>query len=173
MSAVEDSAPVGARPMREVDLDDVQRIEHHAYGFPWSEGVFRDCIRVGYSCWVVIADDETVGYGIMSVAAGEAHILNLCIGPDAQCRGYGQFLLRHLCAVAANDHGADTVILEVRPSNHTALRLYERHDFVRIGIRRGYYPDADGREDAFVLSLRLEKAGWLKSKLARLFRPAR
>ncbi|MCH9670962.1 MAG: ribosomal protein S18-alanine N-acetyltransferase [Gammaproteobacteria bacterium] len=161
MSAVQTSALGSVRPMRERDLPDVHGVESAAYEFPWSENVFRDCIRAGYSCWVLIYEDAICGYGIMSAVAGEAHILNLCIGPHVQRRGLGEQLLRHLCSVAA-EHKTDTVLLEVRPSNHTALRLYERHGFGRIGIRRGYYPDAGGREDAFVLALRLSQADWVR-----------
>jgi ribosomal-protein-alanine N-acetyltransferase len=140
--------------MREADIDDVLYIERGAYAFPWSEGIFRDCLRVGYSCWVLEDGGAMVGYGIMSVGAGESHILNLCIGPGEQGRGLGRYLLEHLLAVA-RDHHARTTMLEVRPSNAPALRLYNNMGFNEVGVRRGYYPDRHGREDALVLALEL------------------
>jgi ribosomal-protein-alanine N-acetyltransferase len=142
------------------DLDAVLVIEREAYRFPWSGRVFKDCLRVGYSCWVLGEGRSLLGYGIMSVAAGESHILNLCVRPGAQRRGHGEQLLRHLCA-AARAGRAETTLLEVRPSNAVAVRLYERHGFRRVGTRRGYYPDQRGREDAFVYALDLTSAPWL------------
>lgn len=148
---------VTARPMSLSDLSDVRVIERDAYQFPWSNGVFKDCLRVGYSCWVLQADAKIHGYAIMSIAAGESHILNLCIRPSTQRRGFGEHLLRHLCT-AARAHQAETTLLEVRPSNDVAIRLYERHGFRRVGTRRDYYPHPRGREDAYVYALDLTKA---------------
>src|SRR5215467_870254 len=84
------------RPMRGSDVADVVAIERASYQFPWSEGIFRDCLRVGYVCRVVTVNDEIIGYGVMSVGAGEAHILNLCVGESHRCRGVGRRLLTYL-----------------------------------------------------------------------------
>ncbi len=140
------------RPMTEHDVADVVVIERAAYQFPWSEGIFRDCLRVGYVCRVVSAGDTLMGYGVMSVGAGEAHILNLCIHADFRCRGFGRQLLGYLVdrALAA---GMGEAFLEVRPSNTGAIRLYQSLGFEQIGIRRGYYQAVGGREDAAVLKL--------------------
>jgi ribosomal-protein-alanine N-acetyltransferase len=89
----------------------------------------------------------------MSVAGSESHILNLCVRATSQAEGLGRALLEHLLAVA-REHHADTVLLEVRPSNGSALRLYEGMGFSRVGLRRAYYPGRDGREDAVILALR-------------------
>jgi len=160
MSAQVNDERTSTRPMSMSDLPDIQVIEREAYQFPWSTGVFKDCLRVGYSCWVLLLGPRVGGYGVMSVAAGESHILNLCIRPRVQGRGHGEALLRHLCAVA-RDHGARTTLLEVRPSNDVAIRLYERNGFRRIGTRRDYYPHPRGREDAFVYALDLTAVPWL------------
>ena len=154
MSAVRKPGHPRPRPMREPDLQRVLVIERQAYGFPWSEGIFRDCLQVGYCCWVVERDDMVDAYGIMQVAAGEAHVLNLCVGPHAQSQGVGRVMLGCLLEVA-RDHGADSVYLEVRPSNGHALALYRSEGFRTVGTRRAYYPSVDGREDAFILSLAL------------------
>jgi ribosomal-protein-alanine N-acetyltransferase len=137
--------------MREPDLRRVLLIERRAYGFPWSEGIFRDCLQVGYCCWVVERDDVVDAYGIMQVAVGEAHVLNLCVDPHAQGQGAGRAMLRCLLQVA-REHGAERAYLEVRPTNAHALALYRSEGFRTVGTRRAYYPSVSGREDAFILS---------------------
>ena len=156
---VETDGP-SARRMEVADLADVHIIEQDAYEFPWSTGVFKDCLRVGYSCWVLQLDGRVEGYGIMSIAAGEAHVLNLCVRPRQQRRGLGEHMLRHLCR-SARDANASTTFLEVRPSNGVAIRLYERHGFRRVGTRREYYPHPQGREDAYVYALDLTRTDWM------------
>jgi [ribosomal protein S18]-alanine N-acetyltransferase len=142
------------RPMAETDVSDVIAVERASYQFPWSEGIFRDCLRVGYVCRVVTINDAIIGYGVMSVGAGEAHVLNLCISEVYRCRGVGKQLLTYLI-----DRGAATgmseVFLEVRPSNTSAIRLYLSIGFEQVGMRRGYYQAVGGREDAAVLKLAL------------------
>lgn len=142
------------RPMYQSDVPDVMAIEVRAYSAPWTEGIFRDCLHVGYSCWVLEGENGLLGYGVMSAGAGEAHLLNLCVAPEAQGRGYGRMLLRHFVEQAVRYH-ADTIYLEVRPSNRAAIRLYESVGFHQVGMRRGYYPAENGREDAMVLALEL------------------
>ena len=151
MSAQPSSA-VMLRPMRIADLKGVMAVELSAYPYPWTLGIFEDCLRIGYCCWVAESDDGIIGYAVMSVAAGEAHLLNLCISPSRQRNGIGRRMLGHMLDLA-REHGAETVFLEVRPSNEGAVRLYRQADFVEVGTRRGYYPAARGmREDALVLA---------------------
>jgi len=156
MSAILSDQGERLRPMTVADLDQVMEIEPRAYDFPWSEGIFRDCLRVGYCCWCCEENDELLAYGVMSVAAGESHILNLTVRPESQRRGMGSKLLEHFLQLAGR-HGADTVMLEVRPSNRKAISLYEKLGFNEIGVRRNYYPGEDGREDALLLALNLER----------------
>jgi [ribosomal protein S18]-alanine N-acetyltransferase len=140
------------RPMTLADVAGVVAVERASYQFPWSEGVFRDCIRVGYLCRVVESVGEVAGYGIMSYGAGEAHILNVCIRMDLRGAGVGRRLMDFLLERARSAQMED-VFLEVRPSNPTAIRLYERLGFTRVGVRKGYYQAAAGREDAWVYKL--------------------
>jgi ribosomal-protein-alanine N-acetyltransferase len=142
------------RPMREEDLDAVMEIERRAYPFPWTRGIFRDCLRAGYPAWVLEAGGRLAGYGLLSVAAGEAHILNVCADPSLPRRGYGRRLLRALLQ-QARGRGAQRVFLEVRPSNGAAIALYDAEGFNEIGRRPRYYPAANGREDAIVMALEL------------------
>jgi ribosomal-protein-alanine N-acetyltransferase len=154
VSAILANRGAGIRPLTLADLDAVMEIEIRAYDFPWTEGIFRDCLRVGYCCWCYENDEVVQGYGVMSAAAGDSHILNLTVRPESQRQGIGGKLMKHFLQLARR-HGADTLMLEVRPSNTTAIRLYEQLGFNEIGVRRNYYPAAEGREDALLLALSL------------------
>ena len=149
---------VQIRPMMEIDLPDVAGIEQQSYAFPWSENIFRDCLRVGYTCRALDLAGRVIGYGVMSLGAGEAHILNVCVRDEFRNLGFGRRLLEHLLERAAAS-GVAEAFLEVRPSNLAAIRLYQRLGFEQIGIRRGYYQAPDGREDAIVLKRELSAAG--------------
>jgi ribosomal-protein-alanine N-acetyltransferase len=151
-AAAAQAVPAALRPMREEDLDTVMEIERRAYPFPWTRGIFRDCLRAGYPAWVLDAAGTIAGYGLLSVAAGEAHILNVCADPGLQRQGHGRRLLRALLQ-QARGRGAQRVFLEVRPSNPAAIALYHAEGFNEIGRRPRYYPAAHGREDAIVMAL--------------------
>jgi ribosomal-protein-alanine N-acetyltransferase len=146
--------PAIIRDMVHDDLSMVSDIERRSYDFPWSHGVFRDCLLAGYQCVTLIRDERVSGYSILSVAAGEAHILNLCIDPEFRALGYGEKLLDELLYRARAAHVSD-VFLEVRPSNATALGLYRKKGFYQIAERPAYYQASDGREDAAVLVKKL------------------
>ena len=145
------------RLMQPSDLKAVSRVETSAYDYPWSIGIFRDCLLAGYYSLVLDAAGIVTGYGIMSIAAAEAHILNLCVHPGSQRLGYGRQLLNALL-LRAQECDVGKVFLEVRPTNAIALRLYESVGFERIGIRPSYYQAAFGREDAVVLALTLRSS---------------
>jgi ribosomal-protein-alanine N-acetyltransferase len=154
MSALLQALDLRLRPMDESDVDKVIDVERLAYEFPWTPAIFRDCLRVGYCCWVAALGEEVVGYGIMSVAVAESHILNVCVRPDMQGQGLGRKLMHRLMSLA-RAHQADTAYLEVRPSNQTALGLYASLGFSQVGVRRAYYPARSGREDALILAKEL------------------
>jgi ribosomal-protein-alanine N-acetyltransferase len=142
-------------PMQPGHLAQVLPIERRAYQFPWSEGIFRDCLKAAYSGWVLLDEGGVLlGYALMSMAVDEAHVLNLCVDPERQREGFGSFLLAHLLKLARAAN-ATIVLLEVRRSNKTAIRLYETTGFQRLGVRKGYYPAVGGREDALVFGLDL------------------
>ncbi|HEY8586490.1 MAG TPA: ribosomal protein S18-alanine N-acetyltransferase [Rhodanobacter sp.] len=143
---------IQVRGMRTDDLPTVSELENASYEFPWSAGIFSDCLKTGHPCWVLWVDEVIAGYGILSVGAGEAHVLNICIGPDWRRRGLGRHLLGRLLDIA-RWHGAERVFLEVRPSNPVAKALYESVGFHEIGRRPRYYPARHGREDAIVMAL--------------------
>lgn len=158
MSAVRSEdvlAYASLRPMREADLEAVMRIEERAYPFPWTRGIFRDCMRADYAMWVQELDGSIVGYGVLSIVLDEAHVLNLCTDAQAESRGLGRHMLRAMLRLARAG-GAQRVFLEVRPSNMRAIKLYDAAGFNEIGRRPRYYPaPGNGREDAVVMAKEL------------------
>ncbi|MEX1082296.1 MAG: ribosomal protein S18-alanine N-acetyltransferase [Halofilum sp. (in: g-proteobacteria)] len=137
--------------MRMSDLPDVLTVEHQGYRYPWSKGIFEDCLRVGYCCLVAELDGAVAGHGLMMAQMDEAHILNVCVSPDARRRGVAWTLLHALLEVGG-DAGVHAAFLEVRRSNRAAIALYEAAGFIRIGWRKDYYPAPFGREHAVVMS---------------------
>ncbi|MCK5325541.1 MAG: ribosomal protein S18-alanine N-acetyltransferase [Woeseiaceae bacterium] len=146
--------PATIRPMAHDDLPLVSDIERRSYEFPWSHGVFRDCLLAGYHCVVVDRDARVAGYGILSIAAGEAHILNLCVDPNFRAYGYGERMLDQIL-LHARSADVREIFLEVRPSNQTALALYRKKGFHLVANRPAYYQAQEGREDAAVLAKKL------------------
>jgi len=143
------------RPMGEALLPQVLDIEQRAYAFPWTDGIFRDCLKVGYSAWVVASPaDEVLAYAVMSMAVGEAHVLNLCVEPAYHQQGLGRFLMTHLRQLA-RAAGMEIMLLEVRKSNAAAIALYLGMGFHKLGVRKGYYPAPQGSEDALLLGYNL------------------
>lgn len=149
IAIVKDLLP-NIRAMHQSDIPAVTAIEGGTYEYPWSSGIFRDCLLAGYTSVVLERDREVIGYGIMSVAAGEAHLLNICIKKNQRRHGIGKSLLQYLLD-RANRFAAERVFLEVRPSNEPALNLYEKMGFRILGVREGYYKARQGNEDAVVL----------------------
>jgi ribosomal-protein-alanine N-acetyltransferase len=143
------------RKMQQTDVESVMVIEQEVVDFPWTYSIFSDCIKVGYGCWVLEEEEEMLGYGLLSIAASEGHILNLVIKPDRQHQGLGRRLLMHLIE-QAKILNATSVYLEVRRSNEFAYDLYIKTGFIVIGERKDYYPALEGREDALVLELSLK-----------------
>lgn len=142
------------QPMTEADLDAVSAIEARICAFPWTRGNFADSLKSGHSAWVAYEGDLLVGYGVVMMVIDEAHLLNISIVPERQRQGLGSLLLEHFFAVARG-YGGTRMLLEVRPSNESGQALYGRYGFVAIGRRKGYYPAADGREDAIVMAREL------------------
>lgn len=137
--------------MTEDDVDIVVAAEQRIYPFPWTRGNFADSLAAGYSCWLCREGTHLTGYAVMMVVVGEAHLLNISIVPERQGQGIGAGFLSHLFSVART-HGAQRMLLEVRPSNRSGLALYRRFAFSEIGRRRGYYPAREGREEAIVMA---------------------
>jgi ribosomal-protein-alanine N-acetyltransferase len=142
------------RPMTEADLDAIMEIEPHIYSHPWSRGNFSDSLVSGYSAWVLLDGAKIIGYALMMMVLDEAHLLNLSVAKAYQKQGLGRLLLEHMITIAKK-HAAANMFLEVRPSNISAIALYENMGFNEMAVRRGYYPAHNGREDAVLMGLAL------------------
>ncbi len=142
------------RKMETVDIDAVLALEQTVYKYPWTRGILVDCMVVpGYSCWVCENEHEVFGYAILAIGIDEAHIMNLCVSPDAQGGGWGARLLDQIIAIAREKKIVDTLLLEVRKTNKPAIALYKKYGFKKIGERKAYYPSENGREDAVMFAL--------------------
>ena len=150
--------PAKLRMMAHEDIAQVSDIERRSYAFPWSHGVFRDCLLAGYHCIAIDREDLVVGYSVLSIAAGEAHILNLCVDHSYRELGYGELLLDEILVRTVNAEVRE-IFLEVRPSNEKAIALYLKKGFHQIADRPAYYQATEGREDAAVLSKILQRSG--------------
>lgn len=151
MSAVVAAPQPVLRSMTGHDLPAVLEIENASYEFPWTLPIFRDCLRVGCHCYVYEGPRGILGHGIMSVAAGECHLLNICIHPEHQRRGLGEGMVLFLLDFA-RQRKARVALLEVRVSNAAGYRLYTKLGFDEVGLRKSYYPARQGREDAIILA---------------------
>lgn len=142
------------RPMQTEDLDSVMAIEPTIYSHPWTRGNFADSLNAGYSCWVLLLNNQIVGYALMMLVLDEAHLLNMSVAKYHQKQGWGRFLLGHMLD-KAKQYKAANMFLEVRPSNMPAIVLYESVGFNEMAVRKGYYPAHNGREDAILMGLAL------------------
>lgn len=139
------------------DLGQVMKVEREVYEFPWSEQIFSDCIRVGYYCWIGLQQQTVVGHAVISVVGDESHMLNLSIALAHQGKGYGRQFVDFLINQARVKR-AQTMLLEVRPSNTVAISCYNDAGFNEIGCRKDYYPAPTGREDALLFAKQIPPA---------------
>ncbi len=141
-------------PMKIEDLGMIYELEVESYEFPWTREILRDCILYNYNSYSVFFGDILVGYIISKISYPETHILNITVKSDYRNSGIGMSLVQ-LIINDARIRNSQDIILEVRSSNDAAKYLYEKLCFKKIGIRKGYYDAKNGREDAFVLRLKL------------------
>jgi [ribosomal protein S18]-alanine N-acetyltransferase len=159
MSALFDSdrlaAQVHFEPLLADRLEEVLRVENRAYALPWSRTNFLDALHSGYQAQMLVAQGTLLGYFVAMKGVDEVHLLNITVTPEFQGQGWSRMLLDALALWSRGD-GAQWLWLEVRVGNARAIQVYEAHGYRRVGLRKGYYPAAQGqREDAIVMSLRL------------------
>ncbi len=154
MNAILDSTLISFREMTRQDLARVLEIESSVYSFPWTENIFKDCMRVGYYCQVMENTQGIVAYSALSIAAGESHLLNICVHKEQQGNGFGHKILMHSIDTAKRLN-ASIIFLEVRETNKIAIQMYHSTGFNQIGTRRDYYPAKKGKEDALLFALQL------------------
>jgi [ribosomal protein S18]-alanine N-acetyltransferase len=142
---------IDVRPLALHDLGAIERIERRSYRTPWSRSMFAGELAKKSSICLGAFDAETrqlVGYSIVSRYVDAWHVMNIAVDPEQRRHGVATLLLERLFEVTAGD-AQRGYTLEVRVSNTSAIRLYERVGFRSRGIRRGYY--TDNREDALIM----------------------
>lgn len=144
------------RDMTLADVDAVSAIEQLVQPYPWSRGNFTDALDSGYRCVVDVIAGQVVSYAVLMPILDEAELLNIGVAETQQRKGLGRAMLD------AQMHWARTqnmqrIFLEVRVSNLPAIALYRALGFTEIGMRRGYYQNAAGREDAMAMACELNK----------------
>ncbi|MFA6203961.1 MAG: ribosomal protein S18-alanine N-acetyltransferase [Gallionella sp.] len=133
------------------DLDAVLTVEQVVQAYPWTRGNFSDALSCGYLCFVDELAGEVRGYAVLMPGVGEAELLTIGVALAHQRKGLGRLMLAELLRLAAEKQ-LSRVFLEVRASNRAAIALYLRAGFAQIGLRRGYYRNAAGSEDALVMA---------------------
>lgn len=140
------------------DLNNLMQIETRAYPHPWTRSTMQDCLNSGYPAYKIDHEQKIIAYGFISIAVGEAHLLNLAVDPLFQNQGYGRKLLGYLLTIAEMQ-AAREMFLEVRISNITARKLYELMGFNEIAVRKNYYPSTNNtREDAIIMAKTLNES---------------
>lgn len=142
------------RPMHELDLDSIVRLEKQCYPHPWPTWLFRGALRIGMSSWIIEAENAVIGFGIIHIKNSWGHLMNICITPRYQGMGLGRKMALHLLSEARKHH-ASISWLEVRPTNHTAIKLYKSLGFRKTKMRKNYYPSRRGRLPAIVMAMKL------------------
>ena len=143
------------RDMTQADVDAVLSIELAVQAYPWTRGNLIEALNSGYVCRVDEAEGEIRSYAILMPAVDEAEMLVIGVPAARQRNGLGRLMLNEMLETARK-RNFKRVFLEVRPSNVAAIALYRCAGFTEIGVRRGYYQNANGSEDALVMACDLK-----------------
>ena len=143
------------REMRKEDLFQVDVIEKNSYDFPWSDKVLEECLEYNYDCYVSAHENLIFGYLISKISFPESHILNLTVDSNYRNNGIGSQLL-DLTLSKSVLIGSKVIFLETRKTNNSAIYLYNKYEFKKVGIRPNYYKTKDGKEDAVVYCKKLD-----------------
>lgn len=141
------------RPLTQTDIPGVVAIAKAASDYPWTETLFRSCLKANYRLWI-LQTEEPIGFIVLLDEVNETQLLNIAVLPEYQRQGYGRYLLSHAIEYAKSQ-GFSRLMLEVRASNAAAISLYHALGFIDVGIRHRYYPKGHEREDALLMTLEI------------------
>lgn len=131
------------------DLDDLMQIEQSLFSLPWSRQSYEELFRIDALHIVLAKDgDDLVGYMVFQEIEDEIELHNIGVRQDRQGQGIGSLLMQELMKRANQSH-VQQIYLLVRASNLSAIRLYAKFAFKKVGYRRSYY--SDNQEDALVM----------------------
>jgi ribosomal-protein-alanine N-acetyltransferase len=138
------------RKMTLQDIDEVMKIEKQSFTLPWSRESYLGELKNKFATYLVCdCEGEIAGYGGIWVVFEEAHITNVAVGPGFRQSGIGNALMEELEKVA-REKKAQRILLEVRPSNEPALKMYRNLNYLPTGLRKQYY--SDNNEDAIIMT---------------------
>ena len=140
--------------LSESDVAVMMAIENSCHSHPMSQKNMLSCFGTRYFNYGLYQADSLIGFYLAEMAGPDFTLMDICIAPEYQGQGYAQQLLQHLIDQATM-RNAESLFLEVRASNTAAIKLYEKCGFNEMGIRKNYYPAAQGREDAKLMGLML------------------
>ncbi|MCI6745712.1 ribosomal-protein-alanine N-acetyltransferase [Erysipelotrichaceae bacterium Oil+RF-744-GAM-WT-6] len=138
------------RAAEDQDLDRIAELENVLFAdspWPWKE--FEHELHENPFAILLVDEEEgrVVGYLDYWILYEQAQVATIGVDPEYQNRGIGSALLSYAEKDAA-DQGCETFSLEVRVSNAPARHLYEKHGFIQVNIRKGYYENG---EDAYLM----------------------
>ena len=137
--------------MTTADVEEVLTLERSVQAYPWTRGNFCDALASSYLCLVDESADGLRSFAVLMPGVGEAELLNIGVATAHQRKGLGRAMLAAMLA-AANARQLTRVFLEVRAGNQAAIALYRSAGFNEVGMRRGYYRNDTGSEDALVMA---------------------
>lgn len=117
---------------------------------PWSYDTFIDCTTQPYYCVLACADNQVMGYAIVLEVVDEATLMDVAVNKVYRGQGIGQMLIDYVKGYSKNN-GMASMWLEVRASNAPAINLYKKMRFEDIEIRKNYYQNHTGKEDAMIM----------------------
>ncbi len=147
----EEKFKITIKPMKQLDIDAVVEIEKESYGnHHWSKESFFNELSNDLACYFCAFDEEgtLIGYAGTWQIMEEAHITNIAVKPAFRRRKTGEALL-HKLVENCYENKVKYITLEVRVSNKTAIKLYEKYGFKSLGTRKEYY--LDNNEDALIM----------------------
>ena len=129
--------------MQQEDLQQVMAIEKEAFPDPWHISFFKRVLRPEKKhthLYVARLKNEVIGYIVLYINCGEAHIMNIAVASEYRRRGVAKYLFASVLEIAQKNE-VDEVFLEVAVKNRAARRLYKHFGFEVCGIRKRYYPN--------------------------------
>jgi ribosomal-protein-alanine N-acetyltransferase len=134
------------------DIEEIYGLEESCFPTPWAKADMLKDLRENLLSTYMIAETagEVIGYAALWTVLDEGHVLNVAMRPDMRGQGIATMMLSSLLE-AGREKGAKSFTLEVRPSNESAIALYEKFGFKTVGVRKEYY--ADNKEDALIMWL--------------------
>lgn len=142
--------------IREMNLEDFEKISpilESEFDDFWNENVFKQELENTNSKYIVfLENDKILGFAGIWICIDEAHITNIVVKKSHRNKKIGSKLLEELINLS-NSLNLNSITLEVRSDNLPAIKIYEKHNFENLGIRKKYY---ENTYDAIIMTKKLK-----------------